>query len=126
MLFALDDAVWNTIINGAYGLIGLCFGTYLNYKLNSIQKRQIQNSAKIDVAAEKADVAAQKASVAAELTVASVDKMAEVQRSTNGIKDELVQEVRKAALAEGIAQGRAEARTRSTDLDPNKLPIKEH
>lgn len=115
MIFAIDDEIWKVIINGGYGTLVLLLGSYLNYKLNAIQRRQIQNSAKIDVVAEKADVAAQKAAVAAELTVASVDKMAEVQRATNGMKDELVQEARKAALAEGIAQGRAEARTRSTD-----------
>lgn len=61
-----------------------------------------------------------------ELAVANVDKIEQVQRATNGMKDELVEAVGKAARAEGIVQGRGEARTRSTDQDPNKLPIKEH
>lgn len=131
MLFAFDDDVWKAIIGGGYTLIGGLFVAFLNYKLNKIQRQQFKNSAKIDVAAEKADVAANAAQKVAthldnqdceikqvkQLSAVAVEKMDEVHRATNGIKDELVEAARKVALAEGIALGKKEARSRSTDQE---------
>ena len=115
MLMGWDDEVWKVFIQGGFGLIGTCFMAYLTFKLNSIGRKQIENSSKIDTASAKADIAAVKAAAAATKAEAAVEKTSivdakqdqqnekldKIEKQGNGLLEEAKERARKEGRESG-------------------------
>ncbi len=124
MLFGWDDEVWKVFIQGGFGFLSAAFATYLTFKLNSISRKQLENSAKIDNAATKAEVAVKRVDEVDARQTAHLErqdlKLDTIVKQGNG----LIEEVKQKAHKEGHASGEKAALTklgmepkRTTDLE---------
>lgn len=106
MLFAVDDVVWQSLINGGYAMIGAAFVAYLNYKLNTIQAVQKENALKVADTAQKAAITAQRVQSVAEDQKAHLAKQDEtlkkIVEQTNGLTTALVETAQKVGFQAGV------------------------
>jgi hypothetical protein len=105
MIFALDDVVWQSLINGGYAMIGAAFVAYLNYKLNAIQAVQKTNAEKVSATAEKAAITAEKVQQVAQdqkdhLAAQDVT-LKKIVEQTNGLTTALVEAASKSGFQAG-------------------------